>query len=46
MKALPVLDMTEEAVSVELRKLKAEVVALGNAFVNEIVSRTENVKPM
>lgn len=43
-KALPVQDMTDEAIKAELRRLKAEVVALNNTFVNDIVSRTENVK--
>lgn len=46
MKALPVQDLTDEDVTAALRKLKAEVVSVNNAFVNEIVSRTENVKTM
>lgn len=45
MKALPFQDMTDEAIKAELRKLKAEVVSHNNAFVNEIVSPTENAKP-
>ncbi|KAK3560038.1 hypothetical protein QTP86_033758 [Hemibagrus guttatus] len=45
-KALPVEDMTDEAIKAELLKLKAEVVAHNNSFVNDIVARTENVKTM
>ncbi|XP_062859735.1 DNA mismatch repair protein Msh2 isoform X2 [Trichomycterus rosablanca] len=43
-KALPLDGMTEEAFKAELHKLKVEVVAQNNRFVNEIVSRAENVK--
>ncbi|KAF4084914.1 hypothetical protein AMELA_G00111500 [Ameiurus melas] len=43
-KALPFQDMTDDAIKAELHKLKAEVVSHNNAFVNKIVSRTENVK--
>ena len=43
-KSLPVEGMTDEAIKAELRKLKAEVVIQNNSFVNEIVSRAENVK--
>lgn len=44
MKALPFQDMTDDAIKAELHKLKAEVVSHNNAFVNKIVSHTENVK--
>ncbi|KAL7869420.1 hypothetical protein AOLI_G00134080 [Acnodon oligacanthus] len=43
-KLLPVEGMTDEAIKAELCKLKAEVVIQNNSFVNEIVSRAENVK--
>ncbi|GAA6108938.1 DNA mismatch repair protein Msh2 [Tachysurus ichikawai] len=43
-KALPVQDMTNEAIKEELRKLKAEVVVHNNSFVNDIVARIENAK--
>ncbi|XP_030630988.1 DNA mismatch repair protein Msh2 [Chanos chanos] len=43
-KSLPVDSMTDEALKAELRKLKAEVVARNNSFVNEIVSRSANMK--
>lgn len=38
--------MTDEAIKEELLKLKAEVVAQNNSFVNDIVARTENAKTM
>ncbi|KAI1887182.1 hypothetical protein AGOR_G00203500 [Albula goreensis] len=39
-KSLPAADMTDQAIQDELRKLKAEVLAQNNSFVNEIVSRS------
>ncbi|KAG9346295.1 hypothetical protein JZ751_008120 [Albula glossodonta] len=39
-KSLPAADMTDQAIKDELRKLKAEVLAQNNSFVNEIVSRS------
>lgn len=38
-KALPVNDMTDEAVKRELGKLRVEVIAKNNSFVNAILSR-------
>ncbi|XP_066519591.1 DNA mismatch repair protein Msh2 [Hoplias malabaricus] len=43
-KSLQVEGMTDDAIKAELCKLKAEVVAQNNSFVNEIVSRASNVK--
>ncbi|KAJ8396056.1 hypothetical protein AAFF_G00025880 [Aldrovandia affinis] len=41
-KAIPATDMSDQAIQEELRKLKAEVLAQNNRFVNEIVSRSTN----
>nr|XP_055031838.1 DNA mismatch repair protein Msh2 isoform X2 [Misgurnus anguillicaudatus] len=43
-KALPADDMTDDAVKEKLRKLRAEVSAKNNSFVNEILSHIAKVK--
>ncbi|XP_065126558.2 DNA mismatch repair protein Msh2 [Paramisgurnus dabryanus] len=43
-KALPADDMTDDAVKEKLRKLRAEVRAKNNSFVNEILSHIAKVK--
>lgn len=43
-KALPVDGMTDEAVKKELCKLRAEVIAQNNSFLNAILSHINRVK--
>ncbi|XP_039594951.1 DNA mismatch repair protein Msh2 [Polypterus senegalus] len=42
-KALPISEMSEEAVKKELKKIKAGVLAKNNNFVNEVLSRSKVV---
>ncbi|KAM8946237.1 DNA mismatch repair protein Msh2 [Pelodytes ibericus] len=43
-KALPLTEMSEEEVKSRLKKLKANILSANNRFVNEVISRTKEVR--